>query len=292
MPEIELSTGTIDYRDSGGDGPVIVLTHGLLMDGSLWDRVVSALQPDFRCVLPTLPLGGHRTGMRRDADLSMRAIARLLGEFLERLDLEHVTLAINDWGGPLLMLFDPPGARIARLMVTSCEAYDNVPPGLPGRMLTTAALFPGGIAAAMGPMRVRALRRTPLTWGPMSKRAVPDAVMDEWLRPILTQAEIRRDLRKYLRHPERARAELLGACEGLAAFERPTIIAWAAQDKVMPPSHGRRLAETIPSSRLVELADCRTLIPQDRPEDLAELLRELAGPDVPAGRVAPSAATG
>jgi pimeloyl-ACP methyl ester carboxylesterase len=35
MPQIELSAGTIDYTDTGGGGPVIVLLHGLL--GSLAD---------------------------------------------------------------------------------------------------------------------------------------------------------------------------------------------------------------------------------------------------------------
>ena len=40
MPELTLSAGTIDYEDTGGDGPVLVLLHGLLMDGSLWRKVV------------------------------------------------------------------------------------------------------------------------------------------------------------------------------------------------------------------------------------------------------------
>ena len=43
MTEIELSAGTIEYEDTGGDGPVIVLLHGLLMDGSLWAGVRRAL---------------------------------------------------------------------------------------------------------------------------------------------------------------------------------------------------------------------------------------------------------
>jgi hypothetical protein len=88
---IELSAGTIRYLDTGGHGPVIVFVHGLLMDGSLWRRVVAELQDEFRCIRPTLPLGGHPIPMRPDADLSMRGIARLLAEFLERLDLRDVS---------------------------------------------------------------------------------------------------------------------------------------------------------------------------------------------------------
>ena len=60
MPSIALSAGTIDYVDTGGDGPVVVLVHGLLMDSSLWDAPVAELSADHRCVAPTLPLGAHR----------------------------------------------------------------------------------------------------------------------------------------------------------------------------------------------------------------------------------------
>lgn len=56
MPELELPAGSIDYEDTGGQGPVIVLVHGLIMDGSVWRKVVADLRADYRCVLPTLPL--------------------------------------------------------------------------------------------------------------------------------------------------------------------------------------------------------------------------------------------
>lgn len=64
MPQLELAAGTIEYQDTGGDGPVLVFLHALTMDGSLWRKVVPGLVPDYRCVLPTLPLGGHRRPMR------------------------------------------------------------------------------------------------------------------------------------------------------------------------------------------------------------------------------------
>lgn len=35
MPGVELSAGTIEYEDTGGDGPVVVLLHGVTMDESL-----------------------------------------------------------------------------------------------------------------------------------------------------------------------------------------------------------------------------------------------------------------
>jgi pimeloyl-ACP methyl ester carboxylesterase len=58
MHKIELSAGTIEYKDSGGEGPVIVLLHEFLMDASLWDGVIADLAEDHRYVVPTLQLGG------------------------------------------------------------------------------------------------------------------------------------------------------------------------------------------------------------------------------------------
>src|SRR4029453_18027156 len=70
--EMERTAGSLEYEGTGGAAPVIVLLHGLLMTGALWDQVVDELRPGFRCVRPTLPMGAHRRPMRAEADLSLR----------------------------------------------------------------------------------------------------------------------------------------------------------------------------------------------------------------------------
>jgi pimeloyl-ACP methyl ester carboxylesterase len=275
MPEVELSSGTIDYEDTGGSGPVVVFVHGLIMDGSLWRHVIADLRSDFRCVAPTLPLGGHRHPMRADADLSMRGVAGLLAELLERLDLREITLAMNDWGGPQLLIGGPCDERIARLAVCSCEAFDNVPPKGAAKMLPYIARVPGGINAVVAPLRFDRLRRLPLTYGPLSRRPVPREVMDRWFTPAVERREVRRDLRKYVLSAAQGRRDLLAAAETMRTFERPALVAWASEDRLMPREHGRRLAELLPQGRLVEIADSYTLIPEDQPAALAAHIREL-----------------
>jgi pimeloyl-ACP methyl ester carboxylesterase len=274
MPEIELAAGPISYEDRPGAGPVVVLLHGLLMDGSLWDRVVEELPGDVRCIRPTMPMGAHRRPMNPEADLSLRGQVRLLVELLERLELERVTLVFNDWCGAQLLVAEGWDERVAGLVFASCETADNYPPGLPGRVAALAARMPGGYLAALKPMRIKALRRLPMTFGLMSKRPIPDAMFERWLEAALSRPEIRRDLRKYAGDTRRGRRQLEVASDRLTRFGKPVLVAWAAEDKVMPIESGRRLAASFPNSRFVEIADSRTLIPVDQPKALANTIAE------------------
>jgi len=269
MAEIDLSAGAIRYEDSGGEGPVVVLCHGLLMTASLWDAVVEELGPGFRCVRPTLPLGAHRRPMRPEADLSLHGQVRLLVEFLERLELQEVTLVFNDWCGAQLLVAEGWDARVGRLVLASCETYDNYPPGLPGRLAALAARLPGGLAALLTPLRRKALRRLPMTFGLMAKRPIPDELFDHWLEPALTNPAVRHDLRKYAGDTREGRRQLANANQHLPGFPKPVLVVWAAEDKVMPIQAGRRLAASFPHSRFVEIPDSRTLIPIDQPRALA-----------------------
>lgn len=267
MPELELTAGTIEYTDTGGDGPVVVLLHGLAMDPTVWRHVVADLRADFRLVLPTLPMGAHRKPMRPDADLTLRGHGRIIAEFLAKLDLRDVTLVGNDWGGAMLLVDDD---RVGSLVLVACEAFDNYPPGLPGRMIRYTLMAPGGLALMVRALQVRWLRRLPFTLGWMSKRPVPDDVVDGWF-DALRSPEIRRDLERYARSARRE--QMVEATEGLRRFDRPALVVWASEDKVMPRDHGRRLVDLLPDGRLVEIPDSYSLIPEDQPAALAAAIR-------------------
>jgi pimeloyl-ACP methyl ester carboxylesterase len=60
----------------------------------------------------------------------------------------------------------------------------------------------------------------------------------------------------------------------LADFDRPALVVWASQDRVMPLEHGRRLVELLPGGRLVEIEDSYTLVPLDQPTLLAQAIRD------------------
>ena len=267
MQQVELSQGVLEYDDSGS-GPPVVLLHGLLMDHTQWDRVLPLLPAGFRYLRPVLPLGAHRVPMRPGADLSLHGLVDLLAELLEALDLRDVTLVHTDWGGGLFLTARGLDERVGRLVLLPCEAFDNFPPGLPGRMAALAARLPGGIELAARQLRVGWLRRTPLLFGQMAKYPLPDALVHGWTEPALRQPGVRRDLRTYAREKFDARA-LIADTEALATFDGPTLVLWSPDNKVMPPEHGRRLADLIPNAELVEVPDAYVLSMLDQPEAVA-----------------------
>jgi pimeloyl-ACP methyl ester carboxylesterase len=275
MPEVEVTAGRIAYQDTGGDGPVVVLIPGLLMDWRQWRKVIDQLVPEFRCVSPALPMGAHWKPMKPDADLSLVGMGRIVTEFLEAADLRDVVLCFNDWCGAQVMIADGGMERVGKLVLVSCETAGNYPPGLAGFAAWLSAKLPGGYVATRALLLQPRLRRLPFVFGQMTKRGVPDELMRDWMEP-LRKKEIRRDLRRYAGDAMRGRHDLARATASLPSFEKPVLVVWDEEGKMMSNQAGRALADSFPNSRYVELPDCFTLIPEDQPEALAREISRFA----------------
>lgn len=277
MPSVQLSAGPIDFEDTGGDGPVLVLLHGVPMDGRLWRRVMPHLG-GFRVIRPTLPLGGHRQPMRPDADLSQQGVASILGDFLDALDLHDVTLVLNDWGGGQFLINADRTDRIARLALVACEAFDNYPPKA-ARPMALLSKVPPLFTAALQLFRMEAFRQASSGYGGMSVDKdyhLYDDLVHGWFAPALTDKAIRRDFMKFAGGAP-GRDELLELADGQRKFTKPVLVVWADQDTMMPAEHGPRLAELYPDARLEIVKDSSTLVPIDQPELIARLLRQFVG---------------
>ncbi len=265
---VQLEAGRIHYRESGS-GPAIVFAHGLLVDGTLWRKVTPLLDDRFRCIVPDLPLGSHREAMNPDADLTPPGVAKILAGFIAALELDDVTLVGNDTGGAIsqLVAADHP-ERLGRLVLTPCDAYENfLPPFF--RPMQYAARVPGLLTALVQPMRIRAAQRSPLAFGLLiSPGNVDPDVLDAWVRPYLDDRAIRRDTIKFLRSI--SNRYTLEAAAKLRRFDRPTLIAWAPEDRFFKFRYAQRLASEIPNARLVRIESSRTFVPEDPPARLAE----------------------
>ena len=267
MRTIEIPAGAIDY-DEAGSGPPVVLLHGLLMDHTLWDRVLPLLPEGFRYIRPALPLGAHRHAMNPDTDLSLPGQVRIVADLLDALSLESVTLVHSDWGGALFLTARGLDHRVARQVILPCEAFGNFPPGLPGKMVALAVRLPGGLQLAARQLRVGWLRRLPLLYGQMARRPVPGELIRRWTEPVLSDPGIRRDLLAYCRGPFE-KAALIRDTEALRRFRGDVLVLWSPDNKVMPLAHGRRLAALMPRARYAEIPDAYVLSMLDDPEAVA-----------------------
>jgi pimeloyl-ACP methyl ester carboxylesterase len=266
---IELDAGTIHYRESGpADGRPVVFVHGFLVDNGLWSDVPERLAAEgFHTFAPTWPLGSHTTPMKTDAELSPRLVARIILDFLARLDLRDVVLVGNDTGGAVCQfLLDEDASRIGRLVLTNCDAFDKFPP-FPFNLLFRLMRHPGVSRPVMAGMRPAGLRNGPLGFGPLVKRRLTAEETAGWIRPYLDEKAVRRDTARFLRGWRAS--DLVDVSTRLGQFERPVLLAWAPQDRFFKITLAHRLAEAFPDARLVEIPDARTFVALDQPARLA-----------------------
>lgn len=271
MHTVEVTAGTLQYREEGDPaGPPVVLLHGLLMNDAQWDLALPHLPTGFRYLLPVLPMGGHRIAMREDADLTLPGMVGIVADFLDVLDLRDVTLVITDWGGPLFLTDLGRDQRVSRLVVCPSEAFENFPPGFPGKVAWLASRTTGTVWLAMRQLKIGWLRRQWLMFGMMSKRPVPQPIFDTWVQAGLTDKAVRRDLVQYCRTSFDG-DDLIRATNRLAEFDRPALVLWT-DNPVMPAEHGRRLAELLPQGRLETIDDAYVLVMLDQPERTAQAI--------------------
>lgn len=268
MKAVDVGAGTIEYREEGNpDGPPVVLLHGLLMNDAQWNLALPLLPAGFRYLLPVLPMGGHRIPMRADADLTMPGMVGVVADFLDALDLTDVTLVITDWGGPLFLTDTGRDKRVARLVICPCEAFENFPPGLPGKVVALAVRNDLNMRLTLRMLKSGRLRRQRLIFGMMAKKPVPQDIVDAWLVHALADKHIRRDLARYCR-TRFDRNELIRATEAVRDFTGPALVLWS-DNPVMPAAHGKRLAELLPGATLRNIADAYVLTMLDQPERTA-----------------------
>ena len=271
MPTIDLPQGTVHYRTAGPEdavAPPVVFVHGFLVDGSLWDRTAAALAAaGVRFDALDRPLGAHRLALAAGIDNSPRGVARQIAAFLAGLELDDVTLVGNDTGGALCQfVLDTEPARVGRLLLTNCDAFDQFPPS-PFDVLFKAFRKPRAIRPLMLPMRATAARHSPAGCG-MLAHALDAGQTRAWVEPCLSDARVREDVARFANgvDPE----ELLDVSTRLRAFGGPVSLVWGQQDRFFTPASARRLRDAFADARLVELAGCRTFVPLDAPQRLAD----------------------
>ena len=161
--------------------------------------------------------------------------------------------------------------RIGALVLTSCDAFEKFPP-TPQLYLEYAARARALMWLVAWTVRFRFVQRLPTAYGWTTKQPIDRDVMRSYTTPIRTIPGIRRDLARLLRAVDTR--YMFEAADALPGFGRPALVLWAADDKLFPLGHGRRLAELLPQGSFETMPDSRTFIPEEQPERLAARVLE------------------
>ncbi len=267
------SFGEIAYLETGDDSkPPVLFVHGIPTSSYLWRHVLRFLQDDFHCIAPDLMGLGDTRVDPKGVSFEMDAQAEMLSELMTKLGHEKFGLVCHDQGGAaaqLLATREPH--RIDAFVLTDCVCYDNWPvPRIEAMQRLARVPVITGLLGRLGAVEWLE-RNSPLSGfrrGVFDPDALDDASITEFLRPLRGDAQARESFQRFLlaghpRHTELAAAKL-------REFDRPTLVLWAADDRYLSPSWGRKLAEEIPGVRGFELISfCGHFWQEERPSEFA-----------------------
>ncbi|HJX44403.1 MAG TPA: alpha/beta fold hydrolase [Geodermatophilus sp.] len=276
MRETTVATrvGPLRVRQAGGGGPTVLLVHGLLLDGRLWDGVVDALPRDVRVVVPDLPLGAHRRPVPDRSVLTPEHVAGALLDVLDGVDASTAVLVGNDTGGALVQMAAAQAPdRVAGLVLAGCDAFEHFPPPLL-RPLPRAVRLPGAGRALLGVLGVPALLADPGRLNLFTTRGFGRPLVADLLRPARTDPAVRADVVSLIAGMRPG--PLLASVPALQRLGVPAAVVWGRRDRVFPPRDAGRLAQVL-GTEVTWLDDALTFVPWDRPDAVAGAVRTVAG---------------
>jgi pimeloyl-ACP methyl ester carboxylesterase len=248
---------TMAYRDEGAGDPV-VFVHGIPSWGFLWRRVSTALEDDYRTVVPDM-VGYGNSDMRDSFDRSIRAQERALSELLDRLDLDSVAVVAHDiGGGAALRLAAHQPERVSKLVLSNAVCYDSWPVefvtnlGLPETARQPVTEVHGQVAGAFE----------------QGVHGEPEEAFVEGLAaPWNSEAGITSLSRCAVATNTNHTTEI-----EYGDIEADLLCLWGADDVFQPIEYGERLVEDV-GGELVGLEDAYHWVVEDRPEAYVEELR-------------------
>jgi pimeloyl-ACP methyl ester carboxylesterase len=256
-------------KDTGGDGAPVLLLHGQPGIAGDWDAVAARLAAGgMRAVVPDRP-GYGRTGGRATG---FEGNARAAVELLDRLGIERALLAGHSWGSAvaLTLALDVP-ERVSGLVLVA-PISPGASPGRLDRALANRVIGPPVVRAGFK-LAGHALSRRPFKrLGRMLLSELPPEQVD------VTAAQYRSDgvWRSFYLEQRAMVEELPPLGARLDSVAAPATIVYGTRDRVAPPANAHRLAELLPGASLVSAGPTGHLLPQQRPQLVADVIARRA----------------
>jgi len=265
------------FARRAGEGPAVVLLHGQPGSSTDWDRVVSRLEADHALIVPDRPgygrTGGPAKGFRDNAS----AVAHLL----DRCEVPSAVVVGHSWGaGVAIALAEGHPSRVSALVLVA-PVVPGAPVRLDDRILAAPVLGELIAGATIGLTGVVLGSRLAAE---LSDRALGGRTRDA-LRTLtaLTRGDSAAVWRSFLVEQRALFGELDGLAPGLGTLAVPTTVLQGDADHLVSPRAARRLASAIQGANLRMVAGGGHFLTFDRPDTVAEAVRQVAASSQPRG---------
>jgi pimeloyl-ACP methyl ester carboxylesterase len=269
--ELDLHGHRVIYRIAG-EGPPVVLIHGMVNSSRHWEAVALRLAHGYTVIAPDLI--GHGDSATPRGDYSLGAHAAAVRDLLAAIGIERATLVGHSLGGGVAMQFfwQFPQRTERLVLVSSGGLGHEVSPlmrsaALPGAAPLLWVVAHPRVVSALWDVGERLRRRG-------SGAGVYAQAIARALRP-LERRGAREAFLQTLRSVIDVRGQRVSARDRLYLLDGfPTLIVWGERDNTIPLSHGRAAHEAAPGSRFQTLPRAAHFPHLEDAEGLAAVLRD------------------
>jgi pimeloyl-ACP methyl ester carboxylesterase len=270
---VERGAVTLHGRDlvyrTTGDGPCLLLVHGITQDSRTWASLAPLLD-GYRVLAPDLP--GHGASTNPPGDHSMGSYASALRDLLLALQIPSATVVGHSLGGGVALQFAYQfPAYLDRLVLVDSGGL-----GPDVSALLRAAALPGADLVIRG-LSHRRVTKAATAFGRTLARLGLQAGTDlqETQRGIvgLADPDVRRAFLGTVRTNIGPRGQRVSATDRLhLARHIPSLILWGERDRIIPPEHGRQAHRAVEGSRFELIRGAGHFPHVEAPDRVAEAL--------------------
>lgn len=257
-----------------GHGRPLVLVHGVTLTSEVWAPQFNGLTDHFRVI--AIDVRGHGRSVAGSEGYGRDQAAQDLVTLLTELDLHNAVVVGHSMGGMILGQFCTNHPEVLRDHVAGLVFMDTAVSQLVPPVLGPLAGRIGALVTA----RQEAGKKVPtMTSGPEERNWLAVRLAFGSHAPSTAVDQVRDMVAAF--PPEASIpswVDLLGhdATEGLGRVTTPTMVLVGSRDLLTPVYAARRIAAAMPHAEMHVLAGAGHQLMQERPEEVAELLRDFA----------------
>ncbi|HLV68865.1 MAG TPA: alpha/beta fold hydrolase [Polyangiaceae bacterium] len=253
-----------------GDGPRVVLLHGLFVDHRIWDGVRGALRDRFRVIAPDFPgFGQSEKPPPSRFAYGIDAFAAAVADLYAGLELGRAALVGHGLGAAVALTVAALHPEfVSRLVLIGAHAYTDAT-AIESRLAHARLVGNLVFKQLVG----RTLFRTYFRERLLSQNATVDVGRIDAFYDAFNSPAARGSALATLR----AAVDTRPVIARTSRIQAPTLVVWGRSDAVYAPTYAHRLAREIRGAGL-ELVDSGHVVPEECPNELARLLRRFLEP--------------